>query len=71
MNRYLARVLLAAQASPEVNTAMILVQNLVSPPSSLFKPSMVRTVRRAARQAKRRRREDGATELAALDRRAA
>jgi 2-polyprenyl-6-methoxyphenol hydroxylase-like FAD-dependent oxidoreductase len=71
VNRYLARVLLAAQASPEVNTAMILVQNLVSPPSSLFKPSMVRTVRRAARQAERRRREDGAAELAALGCRAA
>jgi hypothetical protein len=30
---------------------MILVQNLLAPPSILFKPSMLRSVRRAARQA--------------------
>jgi 2-polyprenyl-6-methoxyphenol hydroxylase-like FAD-dependent oxidoreductase len=53
VNRYMARVLLAAQVSPEVNTAMILVQNLLAPPSTLFRPGMVRTVRRAARQAER------------------
>jgi hypothetical protein len=41
--------------SPEVNTAMILVQNLLAPPSSLLKPSMVRTVRRASRDLARHR----------------
>jgi 2-polyprenyl-6-methoxyphenol hydroxylase-like FAD-dependent oxidoreductase len=71
VNRYMAHVLLAAQASPEVNTAMILVQNLVSPPSSLFKPSMVRAVRRGAREADRRRRDAGADDLASVSRRAA
>jgi 2-polyprenyl-6-methoxyphenol hydroxylase-like FAD-dependent oxidoreductase len=54
INRYLKRVLLAAQVSPEVNTAMIMVQNLLAPPSSLLRPAMVRQVRRAAREAERR-----------------
>ena len=54
VNRYLHRVLLAAQVSPEVNTAMLLVQNLVAPPSTLFRPRMVRAVRAAAREAERR-----------------
>jgi 2-polyprenyl-6-methoxyphenol hydroxylase-like FAD-dependent oxidoreductase len=53
INRYMKRVLLAAQVSPEVNTAMILVQNLLAPPTSLLRPSMVRTVRSAARDAER------------------
>ncbi len=51
VNRYMGRVLLAARVSPEVNTAMILVQNLIAPPSTLFKPKMIRTVLRAARTA--------------------
>jgi 2-polyprenyl-6-methoxyphenol hydroxylase-like FAD-dependent oxidoreductase len=49
VNRYMARVLLAARVSPEVNSAMILVQNLLAPPSMLFKPAMVRKVLRASR----------------------
>jgi 2-polyprenyl-6-methoxyphenol hydroxylase-like FAD-dependent oxidoreductase len=49
VNRYMARVLLAARVSPEVNSAMILVQNLLAPPSILFKPAMVRKVLRASR----------------------
>ncbi len=52
-NRYLRRVLLAARVSPEVNTAMILVQNLVNPASTLFKPSMMRTVWSASRMVER------------------
>jgi 2-polyprenyl-6-methoxyphenol hydroxylase-like FAD-dependent oxidoreductase len=55
VNRYMSRVLRAAQVSPEVNTAMIMVQNLLAPPSSLMKPSMVRTVRRASRDLARHR----------------
>jgi 2-polyprenyl-6-methoxyphenol hydroxylase-like FAD-dependent oxidoreductase len=54
VNRYIARVLLAAQVSSEVNAAMLQVQQLTAPPSSLFRPSLVRTVRRAAREAERR-----------------
>ena len=54
VNRYLERVLTAAQTSPEVNTAMILVQNLLASPSTLLRPSMVRTVRKANREARRR-----------------
>jgi 2-polyprenyl-6-methoxyphenol hydroxylase-like FAD-dependent oxidoreductase len=53
VNRYMRKVLIAAQASPEVNTAMILVQNLMAPPASLFKPSIVLKVRRAARAVER------------------
>ena len=55
VNRYMSRVLRAAQVSPEVNTAMIMVQNLLEPPSSLLKPSMVRKVRRASRELARHR----------------
>jgi 2-polyprenyl-6-methoxyphenol hydroxylase-like FAD-dependent oxidoreductase len=54
VNRYMKRVLLAAQVSAEVNTKMILVQNLVMPRSTLFKPSFVRSVLAAAREAERR-----------------
>jgi 2-polyprenyl-6-methoxyphenol hydroxylase-like FAD-dependent oxidoreductase len=54
VNWYMARVLLAAQVSPEVNTAMILVQNLVQPPSILMRPAMMLKVWRAAREAERR-----------------
>jgi 2-polyprenyl-6-methoxyphenol hydroxylase-like FAD-dependent oxidoreductase len=54
VNRYMQRVLLAAQVSPEVNTAMILVQNLLASPATLMRPSMMRIVRRAAREAERR-----------------
>ena len=50
VNRYMERVLTAAQVSPEVNTAMILVQNLLASPSTLLRPSMVRTVRKANRR---------------------
>ena len=60
VNRYIARVLRAAQVSPEVNTAMILVQNLLAPPSSLMRPSMMRAVRRASRDLARHRKVDGA-----------
>jgi 2-polyprenyl-6-methoxyphenol hydroxylase-like FAD-dependent oxidoreductase len=49
VNRYMARVLLAARVSPEVNSAMVLVQNLLAPTTSLFKPAMVRKVLRASR----------------------
>jgi len=49
VNRYMRTVLIAARVSPEVNTAMILVQNLVAPPTTLFKPAMILRVRRAAR----------------------
>src|SRR5262249_51678039 len=54
INRYMRRVLLAAHVSPEVNTAMIMVQNLLAPPSTLLRPAMVREVRKAARDAGRR-----------------
>ena len=53
VNRYLQRVLIAAQVSPEINTALLRVQNLLTPPSTLLRPSMVRAVRRAAKQAER------------------
>ena len=53
-------MLRAAQVSPEVNTAMILVQNLLAPPSSLMRPSMMRAVRRASRDLARHRKVDGA-----------
>jgi 2-polyprenyl-6-methoxyphenol hydroxylase-like FAD-dependent oxidoreductase len=54
VNRYLHRVLLAAQVSPEVNTAMLLVQNLMAPPSTLFRPRLVPSVWSASREAERR-----------------
>ena len=53
INRYMARVLLAARVSPEVNATMLEVQQLSSPPSVLFRPSIVRAVLKAARQAER------------------
>jgi 2-polyprenyl-6-methoxyphenol hydroxylase-like FAD-dependent oxidoreductase len=54
VNRYMKRVLLAARVSPEVNTVMIMVQNLLAPPSALMKPAMIRTVMRASRVAVQR-----------------
>jgi 2-polyprenyl-6-methoxyphenol hydroxylase-like FAD-dependent oxidoreductase len=54
VNRYMARVLLAAQVSSQVNTALIMVQNLVAPVQSLMKPSLMRKVFAAAREAERR-----------------
>ena len=51
VNRYMAQVLRAATVSPEVNTAMIRVQNLLAPPSVLFSPAMMRLVRRAGQKA--------------------
>jgi 2-polyprenyl-6-methoxyphenol hydroxylase-like FAD-dependent oxidoreductase len=54
VNRYIARVLLAAQVSSDVNMAMLQVQQLTAPPTSLFRPSMMRAVRKAAREAERR-----------------
>jgi 2-polyprenyl-6-methoxyphenol hydroxylase-like FAD-dependent oxidoreductase len=53
VNRYMRKVLTAARVSPEVNTAMILVQNLMTEPSSLFKPAMMLKVHRAARAVER------------------
>jgi len=53
VNRYMRNVLIAARVSPEVNTAMIMVQNLLAPPASLFKPSLMLKVRRAAREVER------------------
>ena len=53
INRYMRRVLMAARVSPEVNTAMILVQNLVAPPATLFRPSMMLPVWRASRAVER------------------
>jgi 2-polyprenyl-6-methoxyphenol hydroxylase-like FAD-dependent oxidoreductase len=53
VNRYLKRVLLAAQVSPEVNTTLIMVQNLVESPTALMRPSFVRKALRAAREAER------------------
>jgi 2-polyprenyl-6-methoxyphenol hydroxylase-like FAD-dependent oxidoreductase len=55
VNRYMRKVLVAARHSPEVNTAMILVQNLLTPPTSLFRPAMVLRVHRAARAVERGR----------------
>jgi 2-polyprenyl-6-methoxyphenol hydroxylase-like FAD-dependent oxidoreductase len=53
MNRYIARVLLASRVSSRVNGAMLQVQQLTAPPSSLLRPSMVRAVRKAAREVER------------------
>jgi hypothetical protein len=52
INRYMRKVLVAAQVSPEVNTAMILVQNLLAPPASLFKPALMLKVGRRTRAAR-------------------
>src|SRR5262249_37535057 len=54
LNKYIGRVLLAAQVSPEVNTALVRVQNLVEPPTKLLRPRIVAKVFRAARRAERR-----------------
>jgi hypothetical protein len=54
MNRYMKRVLLAAQVSSDVNTALLLVQNLTAAPSTLMRPAMVRKVLRGAREAELR-----------------
>ncbi len=51
LNRYMKRALLAAQVSPDVNTALLLVQNLMAAPSTLMRPAMVRKVLRGAREA--------------------
>jgi hypothetical protein len=51
-------VLRAAQVSPEINTAMILVQNLLAPPSSLMRPSTMWAVRRTSRDMARHRTAD-------------
>jgi 2-polyprenyl-6-methoxyphenol hydroxylase-like FAD-dependent oxidoreductase len=53
VNRYMRHVLLAARVSTEVNTEMVLVQNLLAPPAKLFRPSMFRKVLRASREAQR------------------
>jgi len=50
INRYVAKVQLATHVSPEVLTQMVKVQNLLAPPPSLMKPSMMLKVRRAAKQ---------------------
>ena len=63
VNRYMARVLLAARVSPEINATMLEVQQLTSPPSALFRPSFIRAVRKAARQAERQTSEQPATPL--------
>lgn len=69
VNRYLERVLVAAQASPEVNTAVVMVQNLLASPSTLMRPSMVRRVLRAAKQAERARRTAAVADAAVAPRR--
>jgi hypothetical protein len=56
LNRYMKRVLLAAQVSSDVNTALLLVQNLTAAPSTLMRPAMVRKVLRGAREAEVRQR---------------
>ena len=48
LNRSMKRVLLAAQVSSDVNTALLLVQNLTAAPSTLMRPAMVRKVLRGA-----------------------
>jgi 2-polyprenyl-6-methoxyphenol hydroxylase-like FAD-dependent oxidoreductase len=54
VNRYMGRVLLAAQVSPEINTALLMVQNLLAAPSLLLRPRMIPAVLRAARVAEQR-----------------
>ncbi len=60
VNRYMQRVLLAAQVSSEVNGTLVYVQNLIAPPSRLLRPSIVRKALRAAREAERRNRRTAA-----------
>ncbi|HKA05594.1 MAG TPA: hypothetical protein VKD67_14760, partial [Acidimicrobiales bacterium] len=57
MNRYVARVLVAARGSAEVNGAILQVQQLTAPLSSLARPSMVRAVRKAARRVEQQQAE--------------
>jgi 2-polyprenyl-6-methoxyphenol hydroxylase-like FAD-dependent oxidoreductase len=67
VNRYMQRVLLAAQVSTEVNATLVYVQNLIAPPSRLLRPSIVRKALRAAREAERRNRRAAATPPRALE----
>ena len=67
VNRYMQRVLLAAQVSSEVNGALVYVQNLIAPPSRLMHPSIVRKVFRAAREAERRNRRAAAATPRAVE----
>jgi 2-polyprenyl-6-methoxyphenol hydroxylase-like FAD-dependent oxidoreductase len=60
VNRYMQRVLLAAQVSTDVNATLVYVQNLIAPPSRLMRPSIVRKALRAAREAERRNRRAAA-----------
>lgn len=48
VNRYLLKVQLACHTSPEVAAAMLEVQNLLAPPTSLLSPRTVARVLRAA-----------------------
>jgi len=50
VNRYVGKVQLASHVSPDVLTALTRVQNLLDPPPSLMRPSMMWKVRRAARR---------------------
>jgi hypothetical protein len=51
VNRYLKRVLVAAQVDSDVASAVARVQNLLAPPPSLMKPAIMLRVARAARRA--------------------
>ncbi len=66
VNRYMQRVLLAAQVSTDVNATLVYVQNLIAPPSRLMRPSIVRKTLRAAREAERRNRRATATPAPAV-----
>ena len=50
LNGYITKVQQATHTSPEVCEAMLAVQNLVAPPPSLMKPTLMRKVRQAAKQ---------------------
>jgi 2-polyprenyl-6-methoxyphenol hydroxylase-like FAD-dependent oxidoreductase len=50
INRYVGRVMLAGHTSERACTAMISVQNLLSPPPSLMKPGLLVHVLRAAKR---------------------
>lgn len=57
VNRYVQRMLRAAQHDPVVHRSFIRVQNLLAPPSSLFRPDIVwRVLARRRRPAPRRAR---------------
>jgi 2-polyprenyl-6-methoxyphenol hydroxylase-like FAD-dependent oxidoreductase len=49
VNRYIARLVGAAMSDAEVGRAFLEVQNLLAPPSSLFRPTVVRRVLTARR----------------------